>query len=496
MTYVLQYHIGYLSTSQQVTYGKTKNNHIIYKAYDYTIEYHHLNNMLSYYLIPYNGKLKGKLIIIYKTNNNYGTIIDIIGVASDDIVIKTLQYIYNIYRKNSIIQFVKSASQLVKNDLENNITREIINSYVFSIDPDNCEDIDDAISFEHFENYNIINVYIAQPIYYLSSNILKSHSLNSFSTLYNKPYAANTNLWGDILTHDTSLYENNIRPAYMVSYVINKTNLSCDDIRYKPVYIINKKQLTYDNCLNDENVLNCYNFTKLLSNINDTHEFINYWMTKTNTFIGTTFGSILNLPYRVITNITFNDMFNNISDTQVKNTFLYKKNQGAYYSLAESYHEQLNVSYYVHFTSPIRRLIDTIIHWCITYSINFKDLDIDINNINMFDKLIKKYHSNINLLNMINKITDCNEYEGWIYKNDWEECMQKKACIKITVYFKEFGFQRVELWNKKLYNLLSDDIINKLNKIKIGTKYLFTIYKKNGFLPKEQILIIMNDLIN
>ena len=58
--------IGYISTSDQVIYGKTKNGHNIYKS----ILFNNDNNCL----VSYNGKLKGKIIIILeitKTLNNY-----------------------------------------------------------------------------------------------------------------------------------------------------------------------------------------------------------------------------------------------------------------------------------------------------------------------------------------------------------------------------------------------------------------------------------------
>jgi monoamine oxidase len=106
--------------------------------------------------------------------------------------------------------------------------------------------------------------------------------------------------------------------------------------------------------------------------------------------------------------------------------------------------------------------------------------------INKFDKLTKKYHNNIKLLKAIEELENENILNGWIYKNNWQDCLEKKNCIKITVYFKELGFQKVELWNKKFNYLLDESWVNN---IKVGDKYEFTIYKKEGFLPKEKILI-------
>jgi hypothetical protein len=76
------YLVGTFSTSQQVIFGRKKTNGIIYKVYTY-------NNDQQYYLISYNGKLKGKLIIIFKPiNDKEGTIIDVIGLMNEDNLIK------------------------------------------------------------------------------------------------------------------------------------------------------------------------------------------------------------------------------------------------------------------------------------------------------------------------------------------------------------------------------------------------------------------------
>ena len=82
------YKIGYFSTSQQITFGKNKAGYKIYKVSVF--------NTLDYYLVPYGGKIKGEIIIIFKLiNDKEGSIIDIIGLMNKDNLIITLQYIYN-----------------------------------------------------------------------------------------------------------------------------------------------------------------------------------------------------------------------------------------------------------------------------------------------------------------------------------------------------------------------------------------------------------------
>jgi len=468
-----KYLVGTFSTSQQVIFGKKKTNGIIYKVYVY-------NNDQQYYLVSYNGKLKGKLIIIFKPiNDKEGTIIDVIGLMNEDNLIKTLQYIYNIFKKNQRLI-------LIINPLENNINRILINKNIFSIDPHNCNDIDDAISYEKNEYYYIIGIYIAQPIYYLSLDIIENYSKITFSTLYNEPYTKNNNLWGNEITSLSSLYPNILRPVYAIFYYYNM-NLELVKIEHFPAKIINKIQTNYDECLQFCNDL--YILTNKLNQINDTHEMVSYWMIKTNNYIGNIFSN-LNLPKRVIKKSLI-EVIN--VDNDIKNVFLNKLSNSAYYSLDDNYHEILDKFDYIHMTSPIRRIIDTINHWCITYNINYTDLNINLDDINRLDKLTKKYHNNIKLLSLIDKLENEQELYGWIYKNNWNKCIEKKKSIKLTVYFKELGFQRVELWNYKFINIINKNDINKINNLKIGYKYLFKIYKIEGFLPYHKIKIILSE---
>ena len=314
--------------------------------------------------------------------------------------------------------------------------------------------------------------------------MIKEHSNKAFTTLYNEPYNRNKNLWGDLITINCSLKINELRNAYAIIFYINKLNYNFDNIEHYPVKIINKLNTNYNDCLNYDIINNLYNLTNNINKINDTHELISYWMVKTNNYIGNNY----NLPKRVLKkSLNIIDNLDNL-DNDIKEIFINKLSDNAYYSLTDNYHYILNKFNYIHMTSPIRRIIDTINHWCITYNIDFNNLNIDLDNINNLDKLTKKYHNNIKLLNIINNLKEdiIYIYDGWIYKNNWKECLLNNKSIKITVYFKELGFQRVELWNNKFNYLLNDNIFDD---IKIGKKYKFEILKKKGFLPNEQILI-------
>jgi hypothetical protein len=450
-------YIGYISTSDQIIYGKNKSRHNIYKA-------HLFNN--SPCLVSYGGKLKGKILIILnidKTYNNLplGNIINVIGLMNDSNLYITLQYIYNIFRKNI-------SYKPIINQYELNLNRIFINETIFSIDPHNSLDIDDAISYNGIDT---VNIYIAQPIYYLTEELLINRSKVAFSTLY---YNEINNLWGDEITKLSSLLVNEKCPAYCISFKFIDNDII---INSYPCFIINKIQTNYDECLNYPIINDFYNFTKKITNINDTHELISYWMILVNNYIGNNF----KVPHRVIKDNKINN-FNDI-DEDVKNIFINYLSDKAKYSFDDNYHCKLDKYNYTHFTSPIRRMIDTIIHWCITYNINIIDLlnkyNITIDEINILDKNTKKFHNDINLLNKINNLNQENDFYGWVYSiknNIW------------NIYFKELGFQKVKMWANKL-----DDIIDKtkFENIKIGDKLKFKVFIKNGFLVRDKILIVL-----
>ena len=131
--------VGIFSTSQTQRFGKNKRGNVIYLVTP-------LDNELPSFLISYGGKTIGKIAVKFKFNNwdnklPSGEIIEVIGNYNEENLHKILMYHYNIYPKN-----IKFDSNLNSN--ENNINRIKLAVNIFSIDPDDCEDIDDALSNE------------------------------------------------------------------------------------------------------------------------------------------------------------------------------------------------------------------------------------------------------------------------------------------------------------------------------------------------------------
>jgi exoribonuclease R len=445
--------VGLLSTSQQVKYGKTSNGKPIFQI-------NPLDHKLPNFWITYGGSLKGKIIIIFKFKEYkegtlpFGEIYDIIGLASEENLTKALIFHYGINRKNFKLIDYKL------NENEKNINRKNLSHLnIFSIDPKGCIDIDDALSIENIEDGYSIGVHIAQPICWLTKEDILSRSTAAFSTLYSEKHQE---LWSEEVVSKASLKSGEIKPAYSIiftvkdnkiiktesfpSIIINKLNTSYEEIDYPQI----KELMTVT-----ENIIG----KKL-----DSHELVSEWMVLANNYIGKTFEYI---PFRT------QKQSENKLTTEINEIFKNLDMESAEYSFDEEYHHSLGLNKYTHFTSPIRRVIDTIIHYSITYN---EKIEIDIKKLNYLDKQTKKFHRQIKLNDLIKTIKD-GEMDGWIYK---------KESNKWMIYFKELGLMKVRVVDDKLAYLLTEEKINQYN---IGSNYKFKIHKKPGFMPKEKILI-------
>ena len=152
--------VGIFSTSQTQRFGKNKRGNTIYLVKP-------INNLLPGFMISYGGKMKGKIAVRFQFSNwtsklPTGNIIDVISNNEpiDQSMEKILMYHYNIYPKNLF-------SKKTPNFNDRGIERKVIEEEIFSIDPEDCQDIDDAMSISKNGNNTIIGIHIAQPIVYL-----------------------------------------------------------------------------------------------------------------------------------------------------------------------------------------------------------------------------------------------------------------------------------------------------------------------------------------
>lgn len=484
--------VGIFSISQTQRFGKNKRGNIIYLVKP-------IDNILPSFLISYGGKLKGKIAIKFKFTNwenklPSGEIIDVIGNYTDENLNKILMCHYNVFPKN-----IKLSNS--KNPIEETIIRKKINTKIFSIDPDNCQDIDDALSISIKDEETIIGVHIAQPICWLTIDDIINKLKYQFSTLYMPN--VRKDLWGDYVTKQSSLSENESKPAYTtLFYFKNNYLVKTEDF---PSEIINNKVLSYDNAKNYDEAVKLKDFTSNLSEVEDYHEVVSYWMLKTNQYIGNKFNNLnKKIPYRVNkdSNLELEEDENLLElNKDIGNKFKSKKIESAYYSFEEKKHETLNLLNYCHFTSPIRRLVDTWIHYYLTYSkeeLNF-DSTLYCNMLNYLDSQTKRFHRDINLNESIKELfIDSNrlEKEGYIF-----EILSNNL---VDIYVQDLGFVKLRLYNLKFDYLIKKEKIKTTLKLeydskqfifKVGDKIDLLIDKLEEIIPKNKLLITLKNEI-
>jgi hypothetical protein len=485
--------VGYFSTSQQVKFGKTSSGSTIYQITPF-------NPVLPYFLVSYGGKQTGKLIVTFKFKEwtkglPRGEIVQVIGLYDMENLIPTLQYNYQANRKECKVK-------PSVNPLEASVYRTEITECVFSIDPVGCIDIDDAMSWSESDTSYNIKIHIAQPTYWITESELMARAKCAFSTLYQEPYKPNSNLWGDEITKASSLLAGVKRPSYTMEFTIDKPTGKITTFNHYPSWVTNSHAVDYDSCLTIPVISGFYDITKQIAgtnlsnetNVSDTHELVSYWMIMANQYLGESEKlQHLNVPYRIAkaNGLEKSTSISEISDLDVSKAFDNMKMESAIYSIddVDNYHAGLDIKNYIHFTSPIRRMTDSLTHWCLTYGVNFKSL-LDVNSfdfqlINTLDKRTKKFHNQLKFLSAIDNLklegTDTIELDGWIYDTTGNRWM---------IYFKDLGFARVKMWEFKFNYLIGDLQREKILEKKVGEKVRFRVCRKPGFLPKEKILIV------
>jgi len=440
--------VGYFSTSQTIRFGKTKTKKIIYLVKPF-------EKYIPNFLVSYGGKLKGKLLIRFKfTHWNKklptGHIVNVIGYKDETNLKRCIAY-------NNQLDYKQIKLKPTNNILENKIVRQdltLLNTY--SIDPYGSKDIDDAFSYDGINIY----IHIAQPIVYLNSEIIKNISKKRFSTLYLQD--SEISLWGDKITQESSLLENEIRKSYTLQF-----NNKGEIINHFPSIIKLNKNYWYKEINKTSLFSDFFQISKLIfkKNILTAEKLIETWMIHTNCTIG-----------KIIKN---KNMIYRINDTDI--TKIDKNIKKKYYHASEyikddgiNRHNILECNNYVHFTSPIRRLIDNIIHYFLTYD---EIIEISLDKINILSKSSNKFHRTLELNKKINDLSSELITKAIIVNKitdyDWE------------IYIEEIGFI---YYNILPYKLRKTEHIVPL--LEIGDQFEIQIQKKKGFLPYEKINIL------
>lgn len=360
---------------------------------------------------------------------------------------------------------------------------DLTNLDIISIDPLGCKDIDDALHFREIDNNIIeIGIHIADVASYIPVN---SHIDNIIKTRCESIYFTDyqINMLPDIFaTNICSLLKNKKRRTSSVIIKLNKNEIL--DVKFVKGLIINKRNLTYEQAndiiktktnTNANNMIkNLYNTSLQLSkssdNNYDSHKMVETYMILANTLVAEHFNKKFDKAiYRSHKGDKIINYSNTCLDEAIKFANILNMNS-AKYTLNSYGHSALDKKYYTHFTSPIRRYIDILVHRLL-YD-DFK-LDLDVNDINKMHKNIKKAEREENRLNIIYNIYHDNEsiLETYGYviniKNDQI----------ISIYIPELKIEApCKLYSNKVEHVIDKNNIKKINILeKVNIKIIISL---------------------
>jgi len=462
---------------------KNKNNKFMY-GFIFTFINNDLNLIHNKKIILYSNKFEtftksfssrpNDLCTVYFTND-YSEIKlhHIIGPVSDFNCVKIA--LLNYSPKFPIKPFkFKNLDNF--NELPLFLTNDI---YTITIDPIGCIDIDDAVSY--IDEHNFI-IHIANPSIY--SHFINDYYDNITSIYF---YDKTQHLLPELFsTNLISLIQHKIRSVISI-YI----NLDCNN-DYKPNIIkvcINNiavnKNYSYDeanNILfnnNDSIIANLFNLSSKLipyyykngQKLIDTHQMIELFMLCSNHLIGN---------YLYINNC--NPIFRSSTDDGF-----------GQYSLINNYHKYLELENYIHFTSPIRRIIDYI---NLLKLIRFIDLDkfinneildiekYDLNYINEYNVVLKKVINKINYVELCKNIDNNNDCVIF-------NCCLKKIINKV-IFCWLINDLNIVIYSKLCNELFIDDFKNIIDSLIINDNYDIKLFVSINKYNIPKILFSFN----
>lgn len=373
---------GILVLKNNKTYGKTKNNKFYYKCIPD-------DKRIPHFLIPYKQKHIGfskhftnKYVVFkfehWKEKHPYGILTNVIG----DVGKLENFYEYQLYVKSlysSIQDFTKTTKLKLRQISQETLVKTAFKKYdiddrrnydnIYTIDPQCSKDFDDAFSYVEKPEYHIISIYISNvPIWMNLMDLWESFS-DRIATIYlpDRKRPMLPAILSDVLC---SLQENETRFAFCIDIYIDKTTFKIQDSKFSNTCIRVKKNYRYkDNLSNVEDIIKLTKVLKKINkitsysdNIRDTHDIIAYMMVLMNFICA---NKMVEYNCGIFRSMKLDKQL------EIPETFpdevkvfmkVWKSNGSRYVSFKneEKAHEMLKLNEYIHITSPIRRLVDTL----------------------------------------------------------------------------------------------------------------------------------------
>jgi len=349
------------------------------------------DSRLPIFLVPYQQKIGfsktpvDKYVLFEFDNwlydHPYGKLINVLGPIDELPVF----YEYQLYCKNLHISLKKFTDQTNKkidnptsiiHKIETNpqykIVARTLSHRVFSIDPNGSLDFDDAFSIQRNGSDGAIeiSIYIANVFVWLENLNLWDSFSNRVSTIY-LPDRKRPMLPTILSDQLCSLQQGVTRFAFTMDITIlydtDGNPKIVGEPRFTNTAVALYKNYVYDEpaLMSDPNYIDLFQITRQIKKgIQDSHDLVAYWMVYMNQVCGQylanretgIFRSVIHKPPEIIGDITHVTSGTRRIIEQWGNT----SGQYVRFSKDMSGHQIMNITSYIHITSPIRRIIDLL----------------------------------------------------------------------------------------------------------------------------------------
>ncbi len=397
---------------------------------------------------PYGELVK----LLGKTNNKQTEFDALLNHYNIDQRKKKVPKGFSINNKSTIYDFIKTE------DLENYVDYK--NEYTIAVDPRGCLDIDDALSYKKLESGCEIGIHIADVSFWVKHMKLEKYLENQYFTIYcpHKKFNIFPNILSD---HLMSLKYNQDRLAMSIILTIDD-KLNVVDYKIQQSIINVNKTMTYGKANNllktNEEILTMFNISKHLFNKSgdkyDSHNMIENYMLYANNIVGRYLNENKSkCIYRVHKDKKYDIKTSNLNvDKRLKDFLRYFQMDSAEYTQDTTtyYHSGLEMEYYTHFTSPIRRIVDIHIHNELKNILNGTNYNITLNcdKINKQSKVLKKLGRQMDIIELKHKqkIDNSKIYECYIV--DYEP-------NKMNIYIPELKYNHLQkIFNKSVLGMI------------------------------------------